>query len=194
VPAGDESYALKGTGTAAYLDINQIISVAHESGCDAVHPGYGFLSESADFARLCGKAGLIFIGPRPETLELLGDKARSRRLAMDCGVPVLAGTDGAVTVEEARDFFLSLGKDAAIMVKAVMGGGGRGIRPVYRLEDMEEAYNRCRSEAVTAFGVKDVYVEQLILRARHIEVQIIGDGKNIIHLGERECTLQRRSQ
>ena len=194
VPAGDEAYALKGTGTAAYLDMEQITSLAREAGCDAVHPGYGFLSESADFARRCGQAGLTFIGPRPETLELFGDKARTRHLARDSGVPVIAGTRGAVTLGEARDFFLSLGQDAAVMVKAVMGGGGRGIRPVYRLEDMEEAFNRCRSEADAAFGVKDVYVEQLIPRARHIEVQVIGDGKHVIHMGERECTLQRRSQ
>jgi acetyl/propionyl-CoA carboxylase alpha subunit len=194
VPAGDEVCALKGMGAAAYLDIEQIISVAHKTGCDAVHPGYGFLSESADFARRCGQAGLIFIGPRPETLELFGNKARTRQLAGDSGVPVITGTVGAVTLEEARDFFTSLGKDAAVMVKAVMGGGGRGIRPVYKLEDLEEALNRCRSEADAAFGVKDVYVEKLIPRARHIEVQVIGDGKQTIHMGERECTLQRRSQ
>jgi len=193
VLAGDEARELKGRGAVAYLDIEQIISVAHRAGCDAVHPGYGFLSESADFAQRCGQAGLIFIGPRPETLELFGDKAHARLLAKENGVPVIAGT-GAITLGEARDFFLSLGKDTAIMVKAVMGGGGRGIRPVYRLEDLEEAYNRCRSEADAAFGIKDVYVEQLIPRARHIEVQVIGDGKQVIHLGERECTLQRRSQ
>jgi acetyl-CoA carboxylase carboxyltransferase component/acetyl/propionyl-CoA carboxylase alpha subunit len=159
-----------------------------------VHPGYGFLSESAEFARRCSQAGLTFIGPRPETLELFGDKARARQLAKENGVPVIAGTAGAVTLKEARDFFKSLGRDAAVMVKAVMGGGGRGIRPVYRLEDLEEAFNRCLSEAEAACGVKDVYVERLIPRARHIEVQVIGDGNHVIHMGERECTLQRRSQ
>jgi len=194
MPAGDQACALKGSGTAAYLDVEQIISLALEAGCDAVHPGYGFLSESAHFARRCGQAGLIFIGPRPETHELFGDKARARQLAKENGVPVIAGTAGAVTLGEAKDFFLSLGRDAAVMVKAVMGGGGRGIRPVYRLEDLEEAFNRCSSEADASFGVKDVYVEQLIPRARHIEVQVMGDGKHVIHLGERECTLQRRSQ
>ena len=194
VPAGDEACALKGSGTAAYLDAGQIISIARAAGCDAVHPGYGFLSESADLARRCAQAGLTFIGPRPETLELFGDKAQARRLAGDCDVPVMAGTAGAVTLAEARDFYISLGRDAAVMVKAVMGGGGRGIRPVYRLEDLEEAFNRCRSEAGAAFGVKDVYIEQLIPRARHIEVQVMGDGKQVIHLGERECTLQRRNQ
>ena len=194
VLSGDEAYALKGTGAAAYLDMEQIISLANQAGCDAVHPGYGFLSESADFAQRCVQANIIFIGPLPETLELFGDKARTRHLAGECGVPVIPGTGGPVTLREAKDFFLSLDRDAAVVVKAVMGGGGRGIRPVYRLEDMEEAYNRCRSEADAAFGVKDVYIEQLIPRARHIEVQVIGDGKQVIHMGERECTLQRRSQ
>ena len=194
VLAGDESRALKGTGAAAYLDSQQIISIANQAGCDAVHPGYGFLSESADFAQLCRQAGFTFIGPQPESLELFGDKARTRHLARGSGVPVIAGTSGTVSLGEARDFYLSLGRDATVMVKAVSGGGGRGIRTVYRLEDLEEAYNRCRSEAETSFGVSDVYVEQLIPRARHIEVQVIGDGKNVVHLGERECTLQRRNQ
>ncbi len=194
VMSGDEAHALKGTGAAAYLDKQQIISLANKAGCDAVHPGYGFLSESADFARRCEKADLIFIGPSPETLELLGDKARTLNLAAECGVPVISGTRGPVSLEEARDFFLSLGRDSGAVIKAVMGGGGRGIRPVYSIADLEEAYNRCRSESDAAFGVKDVYIEQMIPRARHIEVQIIGDGKQVIHLGERECTLQRRSQ
>ena len=194
VLAGDDSYALRGAGAAAYLDSQQIISIADQSGCDAVHPGYGFLSESADFAQICGQAGFTFIGPQPESLKLFGDKTRTRRLARDSGVPVIAGTGGAVSLGKARDFYLSLGRDAKVMVKAVMGGGGRGIRTVYRLEDLEEAYHRCRSEAETSFGVSDVYVEQILPRARHIEVQVIGDGKNVVHLGERECTLQRRNQ
>jgi len=194
VLSGDQPYALKGSGAAAYLDKQQIISLALKAGCDAVHPGYGFLSESADFARCCEQANLIFIGPRPETLELFGDKSRTRYLAGECDVPVIPGISGPVTLKEALDFFMSLGHDAAVVIKAVTGGGGRGIRPVYRPDDLEEAYNRCRSEAEAAFGARDVYVEQLIPRARHIEVQVIGDGKQVIHLGERECTLQRRSQ
>ena len=194
VLSGDRSYALKGTGAAAYLDRQQIISLALKAKCDSVHPGYGFLSESADFAQRCEQANLAFIGPRPEILELFGDKARTRYLAEECAVPVIHGTRGPVTLKEARAFFMSMGPDAAVVIKAVMGGGGRGIRPVYRIEDLEEAYNRCRSEADAAFGINDVYIEQLIPRARHIEVQVIGDGKEVIHLGERECTLQRRSQ
>ncbi len=194
VLSGDKAYALIGTGADAYLDRQQIISLALKANCDAVHPGYGFLSESADFAQRCEQANLTFIGPRPEILELFGDKARTRRLAGECAVPVIPGTRGPVTLKEARAFFMSLNQSAAVVVKAVMGGGGRGIRPVYKIEDLEEAYNRCRSEADAAFGINDVYIEQLIPRARHIEVQVIGDGKEMIHLGERECTLQRRSQ
>jgi len=194
VLSGDKSYALKGTGAGAYLDKQQIISLALKAGCDAVHPGYGFLSESADFALLCEQANLTFIGPRAETLELFGNKVRTRYLARECGVAVIHGAGGPVTLKEASAFFMSLGHGAAVVVKAVMGGGGRGIRPVYKLEDLEEAFNRCRSESEAAFGGKDVYIEQLIPRARHIEVQVIGDGNHVIHLGERECTLQRHSQ
>jgi len=194
VLSGDQSYALKGSGVAAYLDRQQIIYLALKADCDAVHPGYGFLSESADFAQCCEQANLVFIGPRPETLELFGDKSRTRCLAGECGVPVVPGTTGPVTLKEALAFFMSLGPDAAVVIKAVTGGGGRGIRPVYKPDDLEEAYKRCRSEAEAAFGINDVYVEQLMPRARHIEVQVMGDGKQVIHLGERECTLQRRSQ
>ncbi|MFA5078234.1 MAG: biotin carboxylase N-terminal domain-containing protein, partial [Dehalococcoidia bacterium] len=194
VLSGDKSYALKGAGAGAYLDKPQLISLALDSGCDAVHPGYGFLSENAGFAQLCAQANLTFIGPPAETLRLFGDKARTRNLAEECSVPVMPGSVGPVTLKEASAFFTSLGDDAAVVVKAVKGGGGRGIRPVHRLDDLEEAYNRCQSEAETAFGARDVYIEQLMPRARHIEVQVIGDGKQVIHLGERECTLQRRGQ
>ncbi len=194
VLAGDKSYALMGSGAGAYLDKQQIISLALDAECDAVHPGYGFLSESADFAQLCAQANLAFIGPSAKTLKLFGDKARTRNLAGECGVPVMPGSGGPITLKEALDFFVSLGHDAAVVVKAVKGGGGRGIRPVYRLDDLEEAYNLCRSEAAKAFGCGDVYIEQYMPQARHIEVQVIGDGRQVIHLGERECTLQRRGQ
>jgi len=194
VLAADEACALKGKGVSAYLDMEQIIDLAKSSDCDAIHPGYGFLSENPAFARRCGEEGLKFIGPRPDILELFGNKAEARALAKRCGVPLLPGTLGAVTLKEARDFFKSLGTDAAVMIKALSGGGGRGIRPVYNEAALEEAYNLCQSEANAAFGACDVYVEQLIPRSRHIEVQVIGDGKEVIHLGERECTLQRRNQ
>lgn len=194
VCAADQAQALQGRGVAAYLDMQQLISVARAADCDAIHPGYGFLSENAAFARCCLEEGLKFIGPRPEVLEMFGDKTEARFLARRCGVPLLPGTQGATSLEEAREFFLSLGQGAAVMIKAVMGGGGRGMRAVYSLSDLDEAYARCRSEAFTAFGLDAVYVEQLLRKPRHIEVQIIGDGKQVIHLGERDCTIQRHNQ
>ncbi len=190
----DQAVALVGQGARAYLDIDQLIAAAQDAGCDAVHPGYGFLSESAEFARRCGEQGLTFVGPRPETLELFGDKARARAMAESCLVPVLPGTSGATSLDEAREFFESLG-GTPMMIKALVGGGGRGMRAVARVEEIESAYERSRSEAVKAFGVGDVYVERLVREARHIEVQIVGDGSGaVIHLGERECSIQRRHQ
>ena len=194
VLAAGESCALQGRGASAYLDIEQIISLAKSSGCDAIHPGYGFLSESALFARRCAEEDIIFIGPRPDILDLFGNKAEARSLAARCKVPLLPGTTGATSLKEARTFFKSLGPGAAVMIKAVMGGGGRGIRAVTHPDELGEAFARCQSEAAAAFGVADVYVEQLLKNARHIEVQVVGDGHNVIHLGERDCTLQRRNQ
>jgi len=194
IRSADQACALKGMGAAAYLDMEQIISVAKAADCDAIHPGYGFLSENATFARHCMEEGLKFIGPSPDVLELFGDKIEARSFARKCGVPLLPGTLSATTLDEARDFLLSLGPGAAIMIKAVMGGGGRGMRAVYNPSDLDEAYTRCRSESHTAFGLDAVYVEQLIRKPRHIEVQIISDGKQVIHLGERDCTMQRRNQ
>ena len=190
----DQAVALQGQGARAYLDIDQLAAAAGDTGCDAIHPGYGFLSESAEFARRCAEQGITFVGPRPETLELFGDKARARAMAESCLVPVLPGTSGATSLDEAREFFESLG-GAPMMIKALAGGGGRGMRAVSRVEEIESAYERSRSEAVKAFGVGDVYVERLVREARHIEVQIVGDGSGaVIHLGERECSIQRRHQ
>jgi len=191
VARADEAHGLEG-GAAAYLDGAQLIAVARAAGCAAIHPGYGFLSENAQFARQCAQAGIIFVGPRPEVLALFGDKAQARALAQRCGVPLPEGSDGPVALEQARDFFQAHGP---LLIKAVAGGGGRGIRPVLHAGELDEAYARCRSEARAAFGNDAVYVERLIARARHIEVQVVGDGKgHIAHLGERECTLQRRRQ
>jgi len=190
----DEAAPLKGAGPAAYLDIAQVVGAAKAAGADAVHPGYGFLSENAAFARACTEAGLTFVGPTPETLELFGDKGRARALAQQCGVPVLPGTDGPTTLEQAKAFFVSLGKGGAVMVKAVAGGGGRGMRPVEEAGDLEAAFERCASEAKAAFGNGDLYVEQFLTRARHIEVQIVGDGQSVSHLWDRECSLQRQRQ
>jgi acetyl/propionyl-CoA carboxylase alpha subunit/acetyl-CoA carboxylase carboxyltransferase component len=191
----DEARGLHGVGVAPYLDIEQILDVANAAGCEAIHPGYGFLSENAEFARRCVAAGLIFVGPRPDLLEILGDKVQARALAARSGVPVISGTTGAASLTQVADFFASLGPDAAIMIKAVAGGGGRGMRPVRRREEIDEAFTRCASEARAAFANDALYAEQLIPSARHIEVQIAGDGSGeVSHFFERECTIQRRNQ
>ena len=189
----DEAHALKGSGPAAYLDIAGMVAAAKAAGCDAVHPGYGFLSENAAFARACAEAGLIFVGPTPETLELFGDKARARALAQQCEVPVLPGTDGPTSLAQARAFFDGPGH-GAVMIKAVAGGGGRGMRPVTEAAELEAAFERCASEAKAAFGNGDLYLERFMPHARHIEVQIVGDGKTVSHLWDRECSLQRQRQ
>ncbi len=190
----DEARALGGHGAAAYLDGEQIIAIAREAGCDAVHPGYGFLSENAGFAERCTAAGLIFVGPQPATLALFGDKARARALAESCGVPLLNGTSGPTSLEEAGAFLAALVPGGSLMIKAVAGGGGRGMRRVERPDELEESYQRCRSEAAKAFGNDAVYVEEFLGRARHIEFQVIGDGQTVSQLGERECSIQRRHQ
>ena len=198
VRAADEAVALAGVGAAAYLDIEGLIAAAKASGADAIHPGYGFLSESAAFARRAAEEGIVFVGPRPELLELFGDKAKARALAIEAGVPLLAGTTGAASLEEIQAFFRAQqeahGGGAAIMIKAIAGGGGRGMRAVTRFEDIEDAWRRCQSEAKSAFGDDSVYVERYLPNVRHIEVQVVGDGVDVIHLGERECTIQRRNQ
>ncbi len=191
----DEAVALPKSGAAAYLDIDAVIAAAKDAGCDAIHPGYGFLAERADFAEACAAAGLTFVGPSSEHLALFGDKGRARAAALAADVPVARGYDRAVSMEEARAFFADLGPDAAMIIKAVAGGGGRGTRAVLSGDEIEAAYERCQSEAKAAFGVPDVYVEEFIPRARHVEVQILGDHTGqIAHLGERECSVQRRYQ
>jgi acetyl/propionyl-CoA carboxylase alpha subunit len=186
----DEARVLPGAGAAAYLDQAAIVGAARAAGCDAVHPGCGFLSENAEFARASADAGLIFVGPPPETLALFGDKARARDFAKTCGVPVLPGTEAA-SLEDVRRFFAKYG---ATMLKAIGGGGGRGMRLVREESALAEAYERCRSEAKSAFGSDAVYAEQFLPEARHIEVQIAGDGMNVAHIGTRECSIQRRHQ
>jgi acetyl/propionyl-CoA carboxylase alpha subunit len=186
---------LAARGPAAYLDQEGLIEVALDAGCDAVHPGYGFLGENGAFARRCADAGLVFVGPRPEVLELFGDKARARALAARCGVPILEGTAVVATAADVRAFLASLGSGGVAVLKAVAGGGGRGMRVVRHAGEVDKAWARCRSEALQAFGNGDLYVERLLPRARHVEVQIVGDGSGAVaHLWERECTLQRRHQ
>ena len=191
----DEACALQGTGAAAYLDIEQMVAVAETCRCDAIHPGYGFLSESLRFAQRCLEGGITFVGPSPEILELSGDKLRARAWATRCGVPVLRATVHSATVEQAIEFFAGLAPGGAMMIKAVAGGGGRGVREVLDGSQIRDAYARCQSEARAAFGDDAVYIEEMMPRARHIEVQIAGDGSgHVIHLGERECSIQRRHQ
>ena len=188
----DETRALKGVGVAAYLDIAGIVAAAKDAGCDAIHPGYGFLSENPAFARACADAGITFVGPTPESLDLFGDKAKARALAEKVGVPVVPGISKATTLEEARAFLKTQG---AIMIKAIAGGGGRGMRPVTMEAELAEAFARCQSEAMQAFGNGDIYVERLFTKARHVEVQVLGDGTGAVsHLWERECSVQRQRQ
>ncbi|QIO36143.1 acetyl-CoA carboxylase family protein [Bradyrhizobium sp. 1(2017)] len=195
VRVADEAVEIPGRGARAYLDIDAVVQAAKSAGCDAVHPGYGFLSENAAFAKACADAGIAFVGPKPAALELFGDKVAARQLAKRCGVPIIAGTSGPSSLEEITAFFTSLGSNAAILIKAMAGGGGRGMRVVEKASDLAEAYARCQSEAKAAFGFDGVYAERLIRQARHIEVQIIGDRFGAIsHLWERECTIQRRHQ
>ena len=191
----DETVTLKGAGSAAYLDIEQIVQVAKDAGCDAVHPGYGFLAENAEFARTCNAAGITYVGPSAEMLELFGDKARARAAATEAGVPIIRGIDHAVSLEEAVAFFDELGAGRSMMIKAIAGGGGRGSRMVESADDVAATFERCAAEAASAFGNGDLYVEEFIREARHIEVQILGDATGAIaHLGERECSVQRHFQ
>ena len=192
VKIADESRPLGLAGPAAYLDIARVIAAAQAAQCQSIHPGYGFLSENAGFARACATAGIVFIGPSPEVLSVFGDKARARALADRFGVPILQGTSGATTLEQARAFMAK--RNGPIMVKALAGGGGRGMRVVPTPDQLEEAYARCRSEAKAGFGNDAVYVEAYMANARHIEVQVAGDGKTASHIWERDCSLQRRHQ
>jgi acetyl/propionyl-CoA carboxylase alpha subunit len=191
----DAFATLPGHGVAAYLDIAQLLSIAKREGCDAVHPGYGFLSESAGFAEACEDARLVFVGPTPSQLSLLGDKRAARERALELGVPVLPGSSGAASPAQARAMLLEQGEGARLMLKAAAGGGGRGMRILDAATDLEAAFERCTREAEAYFGSPDLYLERLVERARHLEVQILGDGSGaVVDLGERECTLQRQHQ
>ncbi len=191
----DRAVALSGTGAGAYLDAAQLVAVAQAEGCDAVHPGYGFLSEDPAFARACAQAGLTFVGPPPEALALFADKASARRLAEAVGVPVIEGSAEAVTVEEAETFLAALEPGAAMMIKAVAGGGGRGMRIVHERGAIAAAYVAASAEAESAFGNGALFVERFLPAARHVEIQVVADAAGTaMHLGERECSLQRRHQ
>ncbi len=190
----DESVYLGPTlASESYLNIAAVIDAAKKSGAEAVHPGYGFLSENEAFARAVEEAGMIFIGPRPETIALTGDKLAAKRIAREVGLPVLPGRD--LPVDEAIPEDMAKGVTFPVLIKAVNGGGGRGIRLARSQEEMVQMVAAAREEARAAFGDDTVYLEPLVKNARHIEVQILGDGNGqILYLGERECSIQRRRQ
>jgi acetyl-CoA/propionyl-CoA carboxylase biotin carboxyl carrier protein len=195
VRLADEAHGLGGTTPAdSYLSIGRLVAAARASGADAVHPGYGFLSESAAFARAVEEAGLIWIGPAPETIDALGDKITARRIATSVGAPLVAGTDRPLaSADEAVAFAREHGLPIAI--KAAFGGGGRGLKVARRLEDVAEAFASASREAVAAFGRGECFVERFLERPRHIEAQVIGDGAGeVVVVGDRDCSLQRRNQ
>ena len=190
VSAAGRAVALPDAGARAYLDIAAVVAAAQAQGCDALHPGYGFLSENPALAQACAEAGIVFIGPSPEHLTTFGDKATARALAAERGLPLIPGT-GAITLEAARAFQAEHG---AIMLKARAGGGGRGMRMVLDPGELDAAFAACEREALAAFGDGGLYAEGLIEQARHIEVQVVGDGDQVLALGDRDCSLQRRNQ
>ena len=194
VSLADQSYCIGGPDASeSYLNENQIISAAVLSGAQAIHPGYGFLSENAHFARLCRKNGLVFIGPDPEKMERLSDKAILKELVCNTGLSVIPGTKAVASAEDAKRAADRIGYP--VMLKACAGGGGRGIRLIRTADDMEEAYLQASNEANSAFGDGSVYIEKYIFPARHVELQILADEQgNAVCLGDRDCSLQRRNQ
>jgi acetyl-CoA carboxylase biotin carboxylase subunit len=190
----DEAYAIgPALASQSYLCVDRILDAARASGSEAIHPGYGFLSENPDFARACEAAGLVFIGPPASAIELMGSKTAARKLAIEAGLPVVPGTANLDSLEQARRRAEELGYP--VMLKASAGGGGKGMRLVTLPGELEAAWRGARAEAENAFGDPAVYLEKHIERPRHVEVQVLGDERgNLIYLGERECSLQRRHQ
>ena len=179
--------------TKSYLNAETMLKAALDSGCDAVHPGYGFLSENADFAEMVEAAGLVFVGPKAATIRAMGDKATARSMAAAAGVPTVPGSDGRVgDLDEARRVAAEIG--FPVMIKASAGGGGRGIRVAATPAELDALIVQASAEAQAAFGDGGLYLERFVGRARHVEVQILGDGEDVIHAYERECSLQRRRQ
>ncbi|MBH73093.1 MAG: acetyl-CoA carboxylase biotin carboxylase subunit [Rhodospirillaceae bacterium] len=178
----------------SYLNIPAILSAANITAADAIHPGIGFLSENAKFARMVEEHDLVFIGPSPEHIRLMGDKITAKQEAIKIGLPVVPGSDGPVTtIEEAAEFAAHAGYP--ILIKAASGGGGRGMKIAKTAEELPAALAVCKQEALTAFGDDTVYIEKLLQKPRHIEIQVLGDGNGtVVHLGERDCSLQRRHQ
>ncbi|MBE7705827.1 MAG: acetyl-CoA carboxylase biotin carboxylase subunit [Cyanobacteria bacterium SIG30] len=194
VSYADEAYCIgPKESSKSYLSIPAIISVALTSGADAIHPGYGFLSENADFVDICKEHGIKFIGPSSDSMNKAGDKATARKTMIENGIPVTPGTDIIDDPKEIKKFAKKVGYP--VIIKATAGGGGKGMRIVNNENEVEEAFNLCQTEALKAFNNKDVYCEKYLLNPRHIEVQVIGDSRgNVVHLGERDCSIQRRHQ
>jgi acetyl-CoA carboxylase, biotin carboxylase subunit len=177
----------------SYLSIPSLVAAATTTGCDAVHPGWGFLAENADFARACEENDLVFVGPRPESIETMGDKIQAKEAAARAGVPLVPGSEGAATLEQARELGASIG--FPLLLKAAAGGGGRGMRLVHRPEELDAAYSTASAEAEAAFSDPSLYVEKAVVDARHVEIQVLGDGEGgVLTLGERDCSIQRRHQ
>jgi pyruvate carboxylase subunit A len=194
VKRADESYSLGENPLEGYLDPVRLVNLAVETGCDAIHPGYGFLSENANFARLCEQNGIIFIGPKASVIEKMGDKTAARDSMRKAGVPITPGSDGNLeNVEEALTVAEEIGYP--IMIKATSGGGGRGIRRCDTPAELKQQFPRVISEATKAFGSAEVFMEKCIVNPRHIEVQVLADSHgNVVHLYERDCSIQRRNQ
>ncbi len=191
----DESYLIKDSGPVqAYLNIDKIIAIAKKKECDAIHPGYGFLSENAEFARACEKEGITFIGPSSDIIEKLGDKINSKKTAREAGVPIIRGIAGGIrSLEDAKSAANYCGYP--VMIKATAGGGGRGMRVVKDEEELEKSFFEAKNEALKAFGNDEMFIEQYLENPKHIEVQILGDKDgNVVHLYERDCSIQRRHQ
>ncbi len=194
VRKADECYPIMGDPIKAYLDYDKIIALAIKANCDAIHPGYGFLSENADFAKACGENGIIFIGPKPEHIALFGDKMASKVAMRNIGVPVLEGTDEPITdIAEGEKIAREIG--FPVIIKAAFGGGGRGMRIVKEEKDFREAFNSATEESMKFFKRGEVFIEKYVQNPRHIEIQIVADKYgNVVHLGDRDCSIQRRHQ
>ncbi|WP_209341925.1 acetyl-CoA carboxylase biotin carboxylase subunit [Flavonifractor sp. AGMB03687] len=195
VQLAEQAYCIGPARSAdSYLNVDAILTVAQATGCDAIHPGYGFLSENADFADACAQAGIAFIGPSGDVIRAMGNKAAARKLMVAAGVPVVPGSDGAVdTAEEAKALADSIGYP--VLIKAAAGGGGRGMRRVFEPDQLIPFFEEARSESVACFGSGEMYLEKLILNPRHIEFQILADSQgHVIQLGDRDCSIQRRNQ
>ncbi len=194
VSKADEAYLIgPAPARESYLNVAKILDVARRCGAEAIHPGYGFLSENAQFARACGEAGIKFIGPPPSAMELMGSKTRARSAMQAAGVPMVPGSARGLTLAEAGEMAASVG--FPVMIKAAAGGGGKGMRLVKSPAELKSGFETAQSEALRAFGDGEIYVEKFIENPRHIEIQVLGDEHgNVVYLGERECSVQRRHQ